>query len=99
MSYEEENNYVAIETSVSSLDVPEGGRETFNVRLSGPPKKGRAVVSVVPAAGDTDISIVSGNELYFKRKDYNQWQTVTLAAARGGRAEDRRAEPERAMVR
>ncbi len=84
MPYEEENNDVAILTDVSSLDVPEEEQRTFNVKLSGPPKKGRAVVSVVREAGDADISVVSGKTLYFKRKDYNQYQTVTLAAARDG---------------
>ncbi|MEJ2169997.1 MAG: nickel-dependent hydrogenase large subunit, partial [Desulfobacterales bacterium] len=84
MSYEEENNHIQILTSVDSLEVAEGGRATFNVRLSGPPRKGRVKVSVAPSGGDADISVAAGAELYFKRKDFNQWQTVTLAAARDG---------------
>ena len=57
MSYEEENNLVAILTDINSLTVPEGGKATFNVRLSGPPPKGRAAVSVRTSAGDADISV------------------------------------------
>jgi [NiFe] hydrogenase large subunit len=80
--YEEENNYAAILTSVNSISVPEGGRATFNVRLSRPPEKGRARVSIVPSGGNADIDVLIGSELIFKRKDFNQWRTVTLAAAR-----------------
>jgi len=80
MSYDEENNYAAILTSVNGISVPEGGRATFNVRLSGPPPKGIAKVSVVPSDGGADINVIIGNELIFKRKDFDQWRTVTLAA-------------------
>ena len=72
MSYEEENNYAAIVTSVNSISVPEGGKATFNVRLSRPPQKGRAKVSIVPSGGNADINVAIGSELVFKRKDFNQ---------------------------
>jgi len=91
MSYEEENNHIQIQTSVGSLEVPEGGRATFNVKLSGPPRKGRAKVVVAPSGGDADISVASGAELYFKKNDFNLWQTVTLAAGRDGDGSSDRA--------
>jgi hypothetical protein len=71
---------ILIQTSVSSLQVPEGGQASFNVRLSRRPKRS-ATVSVTKTEGDSNISVASGASLYFTRWDYSQWKTVTLAAA------------------
>ena len=74
---------VHIQTSVSSLQVPEGGEAKFNVRLSRRPERS-VTVRVTRTEGDSNISVASGASLYFTRSDYSQWKTVTLAAAQDG---------------
>lgn len=71
---------VAIETSESAISVPQGGQATFNVRLAARPSS-TVAVNVIRAGGDTDITIVSGESLIFNKARFNQWKTVTLAAA------------------
>ena len=68
-----------IETSISSLKVPEGGKATFNVRLSSRPKK-EVEIKVKRISGDEYIRVASGKEMKFTSKDYNQWKTVSLDA-------------------
>lgn len=74
---------IAIITSSASIQVPEGGRATFNVKLSAKPGK-TVRVSVARVAGDADITVASSATLSFNKRDYNQWKTVTLAAAQDG---------------
>ncbi|WP_372677030.1 nickel-dependent hydrogenase large subunit [Desulfosarcina sp.] len=68
-------------TSVNSIQVPEGGQATFNVRLSSRPRKRSLEVNVEQVSGDENIEVSSGREMTFSRRNYNQWQTVTLAAS------------------
>ncbi len=70
-----------IVTSVSTVQVPEGGKATFNVRLSSRPKDRRVEVKVKRTSGDESIRVSSGEELRFSRWDYRQWKTVTLTAS------------------
>ena len=51
-----------IETSISSLKVPEGGKATFNVRLSSRPKK-EVEIKVKRISGDEYIRVASGKEM------------------------------------
>ncbi len=74
----------SILTSVSTLQVPEGGKATFNVKLSSRPSERRATVSVRRISGDRNIAVAAGQRLTFSRSNYNQWQTVTLSAAEDG---------------
>lgn len=74
---------VAIQTSVTGLQVPEGGQASFNVKLSARPKTD-VTVTVARTAGDADISVASGSSLTIKKRNYNQWHTVTLSAAEDG---------------
>ena len=73
-------NGVQIQTSESSIQIPEGGRTTFNVRLASRPSKS-VTITVARIAGDSDITVVSGASLDFNTRSYNTWKTVTLAAA------------------
>jgi [NiFe] hydrogenase large subunit len=68
-------------TSLSSVQVPEGGQATFNVRLSSRPDDRRVRVRVGRVSGDSSIRVSSGDEITFSRRRYNQWKTVTLSAA------------------
>ena len=79
---EEEDDSVAIITSVDRINVPEGGTASFNVKLSARPEKKRIKVTVTHQTGDPDISVASRSVINFRRKNYNQWRTVTLASAK-----------------
>ena len=67
-------------TSVSSVQVPEGGQATFNVRLSSRPRRRSVDVNTERVSGDANIGISSGREITFSRRNYNRWKTVTLTA-------------------
>jgi [NiFe] hydrogenase large subunit len=73
-----------IVTSISTIEVPEGGRATFKVKLSSKPRKKEIEVKVKRMSGDESIRISSGKEMKFSRRNYNQWQTVALTAADEG---------------
>lgn len=67
-------------TNTEVVIVPEGGRNTFQVKLSENPLSDvTATVSWV--SGDTDISIESGETLTFTAANYSNYQAVTLKAA------------------
>jgi hypothetical protein len=75
-----EGTDVQIQTNESSIQIPEGGRATFNVRLASRPSTS-VTVKVARITGDSDITVVSGASLDFTTSSYNTWRTVTLAAA------------------
>lgn len=64
----------------AGINVPEGGTATFTVRLSRQPTSDMAV-SVNRVDGDSDIDVQSGSSLTFTTVNWNQPQTVTLAAS------------------
>ncbi len=66
-------------TNTDTVVVPEGGQNTFQVRLSeAPSSEVSAVVSWV--SGDSDISVISGDSLTFTASNWNTYQAVTLGA-------------------
>lgn len=67
-----------IEIDNDSVTVTEGGTATFNVRLHA---AANTTVSISHFSGDSDLSVQSGGSLTFTTGNYDQWQTVTLAAA------------------
>gem|GEM_PF-4716912 len=69
-----------LQTSVSSLNVPEGSTNQFSVRLTSRPAA-TSTVTVSRTSGDTDISVQSGSSLTFTTNNWNTYQPVTLAAA------------------
>src|SRR5262245_23771723 len=54
---EVDNDMVAIQTSVTTLSVNEGGSAQFGVKLSAAPPGGTATVNVARLSGDTDLSV------------------------------------------
>lgn len=75
-----------IVASPKSLNVPEGGTATFQVKLSMPPDVD-TTVTVSRSAGDEDITVTGGASLTFSPTDWNIFQTVTLSAAEDTDAE------------
>ncbi len=69
-----------IETSTARLSVPEGGTETFGVKLTVAPDAAKTV-SVSRASGDTDITVDEGTNLTFTTNNWMTYQAVTLSAA------------------
>ena len=70
----------AIDVSASSVSVPEGGTETFQVKLRRSPTS-NVTVNVSRQSGDSDITVSGGASLTFTPQNGTDWQTVTLSAA------------------
>lgn len=75
-----DNDALNFLTDDASVDVPEGGTNTFNVWLNAQPLS-TVVASVNRSSGDTDISVQSGVSLAFSTSNWQIPQKVTLAAA------------------
>ena len=80
VAIKENQPYVGVTTSVSSVSVPEGGTNTFQVKLSAQPWT-NVTVTVARESGDGDITVTGGTNLVFTSANWSTWQTVTLAAA------------------
>jgi hypothetical protein len=76
---EDDNDELKFIVDKKRVTVPEGGEETFKVKLvSMPPSDVSVSLSLT---GDGDISIQSGSSLIFTTANWNKFQTVTLFAA------------------
>lgn len=62
------------------IEIEEGGTASFKIKLSASPSA-NVTVSVSRTAGDSDITVQSGSTLTFTSSNWNDFQTVTLAAA------------------
>jgi len=71
---------VAVVTDTDTVIVPEGGTQSFQVKLSAQPSTSVTVI-VSSTAGDPDITVQSGSSLTFTTASWDTYQTVTLAAA------------------
>src|SRR5262245_33493997 len=69
-----------IQTSVTSLNVNEGGSAQFGVRLSSAPAS-NVTVNVARLSGDTDLSVSGGATLTFTPTNFGTFQNVTISAA------------------
>ncbi|MGA6925930.1 MAG: nickel-dependent hydrogenase large subunit [Desulfosarcina sp.] len=67
-------------TSVSTIQIPEGGKATFNIRLSDRPREKKVDVKIKRISGDKHIRVSSDDEIKFYRNNFNQWQSITLGA-------------------
>ncbi|CAA6680191.1 MULTISPECIES: sulfatase-like hydrolase/transferase [unclassified Lentimonas] len=65
----------------NDIQVPEGGTTTFDIKLSKDPGASGADVTITHYSGDTDLAVNSGASLSFDSSNWDDWQTVTLAAA------------------
>jgi hypothetical protein len=74
-------------TDVQQVSVPEGGSNTFGIKLSSAPT-GTVTVGVARVSGDTDITVSGGASLTFDPGNWNTYQTVTLAATEDADADD-----------
>ncbi|MDQ8208457.1 sulfatase-like hydrolase/transferase [Coraliomargarita sp. SDUM461003] len=72
------SNAVQIELETDKIVVAEGGYNTLRIRLSSAANK---AVTISHFSGDNDLSVSSGSTLNFNATNWNQWQTVTFAAA------------------
>jgi autotransporter-associated beta strand protein len=70
----------ALMVSPTALSVPEGGTNSFTVRLSAAPPNPVAVTTVF-TSGDADLSVAAGGTLFFSPANWDTPQPVTLAAA------------------
>jgi len=77
---EADNDPVTPVTDVDVVSVPEGGVAYFHVKLGRPPESD-LTLSVSRMSGDTDITIYYGQSLTFTPSNWDEYQTVTLAAA------------------
>lgn len=76
----ESDNDIAINTSVTTLNVVEGATAQFGVRLSAAPLA-NVTVSVTRISGDADLTVSSGGTLTFTPANFGAFQNVTIAAA------------------
>ncbi len=74
---------IAIQTSVPTLNVNEGGSAQFGVRLSAAPAA-NVTVNVTRFSGDTDLTVTGGATLTFTPANFATLQNVTVSAAQDG---------------
>jgi tetratricopeptide (TPR) repeat protein len=77
-------------TNTDTVNVPEGGSGTFQVKLSEGPLDD-VTASVAWLSGDSDLSVVSGASLTFTPGNWDTYQAVTLGAAEDEDAENGQA--------
>src|SRR5207244_2900654 len=77
---EVENDTQFIVVSTNSISVPEGGTNTFTVRLNAQPTN-TVVITNGFASGDADLSVAAGTTLTFTPTNWNVAQTVRIRAA------------------
>ncbi len=78
---EADNDTMQFVTSTAVVIVPEGGTAAFQVKLNCLPTQ-TLYALVYWQSGDSDISVQGSGSLMFTPENWNQWQSVTLAAAR-----------------
>ena len=76
------SGYIPLEflTNTDSVTVPEDGTATFQVKLNAQPLS-TVNASVSRVSGDGDITVQPGSSLTFTPSNWDDYQTVTLAAA------------------
>lgn len=65
MVSESDAENAAILTDVNYLQVPQGQRAYFKVKLSAPPENGKLAVAVARTSGTEGIDVLSGTPLSF----------------------------------
>ncbi len=70
----------ALEVSTNAVTVPEGGTNSFGIRLTRQPEN-EVTVTVRKVSGDTSISVQHGSALTFATHIWDVWQYPVLAAS------------------
>lgn len=78
-----DNDEPQLVVSTGSIQVNEGGSNSFTVRLANAPA-GVVAVNSARTAGSTDVTVSAGSTLTFTPLNFATPQTVTLAAAQDG---------------
>ncbi len=78
---EVDNDSLSIVTDTDSVTVLEAATASFQVKLSAQPTS-NVTLSVARRSGDTDISVTGGGTLVFTSVNWDDYQAVTLTAAR-----------------
>ncbi len=78
---ETDDDEMNFETDNDALTVPEGSTVGLQVRLTAAPTSNLTVTAQMTPESDIDITIQSGGTLTFTPENWNQYQTVTIAAA------------------
>jgi hypothetical protein len=81
---EDDNDELKFVVDKKRVTVPEGGEDTFKVKLSSKPSSDVLATIQKAGSGDSDIVVVSDSDplqLTFSSDNWNNFQTVTLAAA------------------
>ncbi len=81
---EVDNDVAAIQTSVATLSVSEGGSGQFGVRLTAAPPGGTVTLNVMRISGDADLTVSGGATLTFTSTNFGTFQNVTISAAEDG---------------
>jgi hypothetical protein len=76
---------LVIENNITSIEVQEGGSNTFKIKLSNQPS-GNVVLNIT-VSGDPDIS-VSPTKITFTPTNWNTYQTITVSAKEDADAEN-----------
>jgi alpha-tubulin suppressor-like RCC1 family protein len=74
----------------SVVFVPEGGTSSIRIRLGAAPAASVTVNATV--TGDSNVTVQAGTRLTFTPSNWDQWQTITLAAAEDADTVDGQAE-------
>lgn len=69
-----------VQLYTDAVDIPAGGSATFQIRLSGNPQ-GNVAVNIARFSGNADLSVNSASQVLFNAGNWNDWQSITLAAA------------------
>ena len=79
----EADDDAALVLSVASIDVPEGDVGTYGIKLAARPGGAVTVATMIDGNGasDGDLTVAGGGSLTFTTGNWDNWQTVTLAAA------------------
>ncbi|HEY3496944.1 MAG TPA: putative Ig domain-containing protein [Polyangiaceae bacterium] len=85
-----DDDALGIVLSTTALALTEGGSETFEVALNGPPGED-VTVTAARESGDSTVTVTAGSELVFSDADWSTPRVVTVGAAQDADVENESA--------